>query len=389
MTDLHSQPEMDALLKLISPFTKQSELATLTFEKLDLNTFINLVNRHHVHWHVNNSLTKYSIPIPASLRDTLFNKLTANMKQALSNIKELKRLSVLFEEAGIDFMPLKGVVLGQFLYGDPLKRHAGDLDLFFCESDVQRVSDILIKNGYMRIIPASEPNKTQWRHIYHFWKHLVFRHKESGRSLELHFRFVSQPQRFDFDWNSTPTQTVELDGVKFKLLTPEYLFLFLVKHGGWHGWSSLHWLLDVAMMLSAENSIVLKPVLEKATTSDADKWVQFALALLQDLFDYKTDNVSTISHHNRTTINRLARYSNNAIFSFTKYSFRTNINHVTYHLSCINKFSEIKYVIDGYVMDTQDWDRIKLPNSLFFLYYVLRPFTRILRLLKVFRNYHE
>ena len=304
MIDLHSQPEMDVLLRLISPFTDKSALEPLTFDRLDSTTFIELVDHHHVHWHVNNALSNLAIPVPEMVRDALFHKITANMKQALSNIKELKRLAALFGEAGVDFMPLKGVVLGQALYGDPLKRHAGDLDLIVGKSDVQQASELLIKHGYVRIIPASNPNKAQWRHIHRFWKHLVFRHNESGRSLELHFRFVDQAQRFDFDWNRTPTQTVDVAGVKFKILTPEDLFLFLVEHGGWHGWTSLHWLLDVAMMLSPGNTIDLRTVIDKAKTSDSLEWVQLAFVLIEDLWGYIPKYEIMGHNHNDIRIKR-------------------------------------------------------------------------------------
>ena len=61
---------------------------------------------------------------------------------------ELGKLCEAFENAGIDFMPLKGPIISKY-YPEPWMRTSCDIDILVKEKDLDRAAEILIKNeGY-------------------------------------------------------------------------------------------------------------------------------------------------------------------------------------------------------------------------------------------------
>src|ERR1700681_921232 len=61
---------------------------------------------------------------------------------------KLLRLLELFQAAEIPVIPLKGPVLAQILYGDPVLREFEDLDLLVRKRDVLRALQLLNAHGY-------------------------------------------------------------------------------------------------------------------------------------------------------------------------------------------------------------------------------------------------
>ena len=86
---------------------------------------------------------------------------------------ELSRIKNTLEEAGIDYIPLKGAVIRE-LYPEPWMRTSSDIDVLVRVSDHERATDVICeKLGYMLREKES--------------KHDVSLYSESGVHLELHY----------------------------------------------------------------------------------------------------------------------------------------------------------------------------------------------------------
>jgi putative nucleotidyltransferase-like protein len=99
------------------------------------------------------TLTAAGVP-PAS-RESLALSARACVAWNLRLRHELGRLLAAFDRARIAVMPLKGPVLADQLYPDPLLRSTGDLDLLVRHVDCVAAEEVLRGLGYRRL-PASE-----------------------------------------------------------------------------------------------------------------------------------------------------------------------------------------------------------------------------------------
>lgn len=89
-----------------------------------------------------------AVPIPQRAAEDLHSAFEKNARWNLALSAELCRLSELFERHAIAFVPLKGPVLSQQLYGDLSMRCSSDLDWLVHRRDVLRVRDVLSASRY-------------------------------------------------------------------------------------------------------------------------------------------------------------------------------------------------------------------------------------------------
>jgi hypothetical protein len=78
-------------------------------------------------------------------------------------------------------------------------------------------------------------------------KDFVYWHPQKQICVELHWRLF---QDWDcFDPFKVPHKTIALGGQTFRTLSPEYNLLYLATHGCESGWSRAQWSQDIAMLL--------------------------------------------------------------------------------------------------------------------------------------------
>ncbi|MDR3744882.1 MAG: nucleotidyltransferase family protein [Acidobacteriaceae bacterium] len=153
----------------------------------------------------------------------------------------------LFQAKGVNVLALKGPVLAELLYPDPVLRPFSDLDLLVRKQDVAHASSILAQEGY-----ALSPHlaRLSLRTLLRLNYALLFRHGR-GAYVDLQWEVgpSDYPFRFDMEilWRSS-SQT-RIDGREVACLSPESLLLYLCVHGTKHMWSRLLWMGDVARLV--------------------------------------------------------------------------------------------------------------------------------------------
>lgn len=172
--------------------------------------------------------------------------------QYLEELHEILVLSDLFKENGIEFVPLKGFLLSWRLYNDPIYRSQVDIDFLIDLPYMDKAIDLLEERGYRPFI-YPWPGKKRRRDLLARHNHEIqYFHPGKNIGIDLHWDFLHhlisplrsvKEQVFD---NLVP---VQFEGRIFRVLNPEYELLYLVIHGGWHGWNRLKWLVDVNQLL--------------------------------------------------------------------------------------------------------------------------------------------
>ena len=134
---------------------------------------------------------------------------------------EYGRICTLFEEEGIDYIPLKGAVL-RALYPEPWMRTSCDIDLLIKEEQID--SAIALLKGKLNC-------KTDGKRTFHD----VHVHTESGVHLELHYNLKEDLEPMDgvllkaWDY-ALPDQ----ERPHRYLQSPEYLVFHQIAHAAYH-----------------------------------------------------------------------------------------------------------------------------------------------------------
>lgn len=148
--------------------------------------------------------------------------------------RELFEIAAALDQAGLEFVVLKGITHSPALTPDPLTRAQGDIDLWMERSSISEAKGILVRLGYIpigsskcrHIDPMARP--TDWR-----WRGDRF-DPEMPISIELHYELWSEetegipvPSQEGF-WQRKTRR--EFDGREFKVLRQEDLIGFAALH---------------------------------------------------------------------------------------------------------------------------------------------------------------
>ena len=158
-------------------------------------------------------------------------------------IKErLKACAPLFSQSEIPYAVIKGAVLSQALYGDPLIRTSGDIDVLIRREDADRTKQLLIANGFVQgrvtddgIVPFSRRELLFQAAMSHQTAPYV---KATGNSLcpyvnvdvNMDILWGESGERTDMGFVLSHTEEGSLFNVSFQKLMPEMEFLALCLH---------------------------------------------------------------------------------------------------------------------------------------------------------------
>src|SRR5208337_1343732 len=274
---------------------------------------------------------------------------------------ELARVLRLLGDAGIPALPLKGVALGESLYGDAALRVCSDIDVLVPTKNVAEAFHFLLSSGY-------EAEFTQPRLldlVVRYGKHCILTRQDCMRAyfLELHSGLLwgGQLERelLEEIWSGASRKSFY--GVPAFALSAEWEFLYLAVHAAQHGWLSLRWYVDLDR-LCRRGMIDWKRVNEKAKWLGWQAAVRSSLAACASLFETPVDPALGSTPPPRRS--RVPRPSNLQVPSENLFLFRL----------LKTPARKLRYLGIRLLVPTPAECRLlPLPASLFFLYYVLRP----------------
>lgn len=161
-----------------------------------------------------------------------------NAKRVMVMTAELIRIWQRLELKRIPALAIKGPVTAHTLYDDPANRVFCDLDLLVPRESLADARKVLSECGY-------QPTGSDEIGIARFTE-LSLENAANGIHVDLHWAltppdwYVSMP---DGLWQRA--SRIAISGCEISTLGEEDTFLYLCIHGAKHGWSSLHWLMDL------------------------------------------------------------------------------------------------------------------------------------------------
>lgn len=353
------------------------KIVSLRDECTDWGAFTALVNRHEVSALVYASLRKHAVNLfPDNVREKLKERSEQVRRQALLHAAELVRLIRKFAGHGIEVLPLKGMMLSLQLFGDPGMRHSRDMDLMVKLEDLDRSDRLLEAEGYRRIFPGAGMTARQRRYLISEGCHYGYQHERLGLHLELHWRCdLWTPELSEELWSGC--RQVDWMGVRIKCPAEDALLLFLCDHGARHKWMRLKWLGDVAMLLSQRPAECddlltiarrLDLTLILAQTALLTHWL-YGIPLSEPLRNLIIREKSAFA---------LATEALDAMLGADRYRFLNGLRDMRYNArlkTTLSRYTALKRLR----ISPTDFEEFPLPDSLFWLYYPLRPILWIKR----------
>ncbi|MFE4238712.1 nucleotidyltransferase domain-containing protein [Peribacillus butanolivorans] len=353
------------------------------FTDINWDDFLYLARHHRIYPLVYSKLKKFDKElIPIEIIQTLYHEYKKNTYQMLQLCAEMEQVSNLFTEHQIRLLFLKGPVIAADIYGDISLRTSKDLDILIPRTDLKKTEELLLNQGYERVEVL--PTLYEWKWSKH---HVTYFHPKKRIELEIHWRLHPAPSKepnFNELWERKRISKLTSYPVYF--LGDEDLFLFLVDHGARHGWFRLRWLVDIDQMIrkriiNEKNNALLKNLQQHYLG-------RHALILSSQLLNTPINE----EMQSLTTGKRSRKQAQMAIFyiiemgnslSDEPFSIKLNLHKSfvlnLYQFSIKSNLQKVFYIIKLFYPSPADTEILRLPKSLQFLYFPLRPFLWVWR----------
>lgn len=215
----------------------------------DWDGVLSAADRHGMILHLERCVrTLETDSAPRDVRDALDRRRRASAVATLRLGKQLFSLLVGLQEGGIHAISLKGPALSAQVYGDPLMRHPGDIDLLVDRPVLERA---------ITILEAVQYRETQ-THLHPLTRKRIQRQgpevemiHDFGAPVEIHWALAPASVSFQPDLAQMRSRAIDvaLWGRSVPVLAPEDLLLYLCLHGAKHHWWRLILFCDLAALV--------------------------------------------------------------------------------------------------------------------------------------------
>lgn len=326
---------------------------------------------------------------------------TVYTSHSLSQIQALAFIMEDFKNNGINALSLKGPLLGMEVYGTPELRYSADLDILIEPDEMEKAKERMLQMGFSeqqreeRIFDTS-PKRSLVRELEKDKedKHEVF--TKNGMRVELHYEA-------DTHWNVAFSALWNARREKKLLGRTVYCFgeydnlAYLICHASGHSFDRLNWLAEIAELFkngSLDYDVLYNNMVEKGVgvllLSTLILLSRIPAICLPDIscscfsFTHKNDYVQLeydrkISGDIRIGVKladivgeHIAGEANEDNVTNTQYPYLLPRYGVRQRRSAY-----IKHMLQPCEADLS---LVDLPDSLFFLYYLIRPFYKLWRM---------
>jgi Uncharacterised nucleotidyltransferase len=190
--------------------------------------------------------------IPTSTWNQLDYRMAAHIRRALRLTQLLHTVNDALAQAGISALAYKGPVLAERLYGDVAMRQFFDLDLFLPPVQVALAADVLKRIG---LLAHTEFRPAEWRELLKSGYELTFDGFGNRNLVEVKWRVLPRFYAIDLATEELfeRAQIRIVSDKPLLTLSDEDMFLVLCSHAGKHAWCKLSWISDIARLVSCAN----------------------------------------------------------------------------------------------------------------------------------------
>jgi Uncharacterised nucleotidyltransferase len=386
-TNLTMNPETNLIVLCARIFLSNSEssvLRSILAEPLDWRVLEQNAENHVVMPLVAYVLSHHVAELmPQDRRERLQERLVRAARNNLAWVQEWLKILKVLTEVGIPVISFKGPTLGLMAYRNLALREFTDLDLLIQPGDVLKTRDVLIRNGYVLNSAVHSDTDAALTHSSH--RQISFVDGNREITVDLHWGLL--PEMFPFQlevgqlFESALVESHER--VSFLSLSPEHSLLLLCAHGTKHCWSNLRWLCDVACHIQSNPSLDWDLCVRLAEPAGCELVFKHSLLLMAQVLGLELPAPIRQYASRDTKAHSLAETARTFLF-------RQNDDRSRYLDDRSDYMEVLRYRLAfakgprwragaalvlrrAFVPNEADWQRVRLPRPLYFLYYLIRP----------------
>lgn len=362
---------------LISIITDGCDKDKELLRNIQWGEFLDLTEHHRLFPIVYKKLKNQSLyPVPSQVLLTLEAWYKRNTFHMLHLCAEMEMVSRWFLEKEVECLFLKGPLLANEIYGNTSMRTSKDLDILIKLSDLEKVNQILLENGYT--------SDKYIRTVLDDWKwknhHIEYTNADTGSCLEIHWRLNPGPGKepsFKELWNRRRESPINQYPVY--LLSLEDLLVYLVTHGARHGWFRLRWLVDISELRKKDVSYEKVDALIIKYDYDHLAGQAFLLssALLKVEIPFEMKRFTFMKKSQKLALHsgEFIKSKENLHNEDLPKDIQTSYHSYLYSIKTLQQ----KYLslLNAIFPVPEDMQILPLPKRLYFLYLPLRPFIWI------------
>ncbi len=317
--------------------------------------------------------------VPPVIRERLEADFRRVRIRNLFLIGELRRLLNSFDEAGIRALPIKGALLA-VQYPDPALRSFNDLDIIVPRAEVERATAALRRFGY-----APQPEFSPAQEAFWF-KHKVERLFADGAgivNIDLHWGLfgesMSRAFKLERIWKELHTTTLPGARQPARTLAPEDALLYLCVHAANSMYERMNWVTDIAVHLRAHPQLDWEQVFGQAIAGGERRALMLGLVFVNELLRVPLPPAVV----ERLRLDRASRRLVRDMFRSMTEGVSANADPLVSLKLRLLLREEAKDKLRSFVWSFMrpslaDWDAVRLPDKLAWLY----PAVRVRRMLK-------
>jgi len=301
---------------------------------------------------------------PPEVLTRLANELRQSAARSLLLSSELIALHELFETCGIHAIPYKGPVLAALLYSGSMSRQFNDLDIFVPERDVGKVTALLEARGYRSRLALS-------------WEHSFVR-DDTGVMVDVHWAFTNRlfPFRLSMDDTWPYVQEVMVAGRALSTFSIEHTLLIQCANAAKDDWLSLGQIYEIGQLIRGKD-INWTRVRLISEHLGCERVVYLGLFLAHELFGvFLPDEIAQAIRVDRIVIGLAGEVI--ARMGFSRQFEQSYVANEYFRMKMWTRFQDkipfLRRIVRFLVTPNEkDLEVFRLPRSLTFVYYLIRP----------------
>jgi len=324
--------------------------------------------------------------IPSTVLDYLKDFYFQNTQHNLLLVSRLVQLIQLLHEAGMESVPLKGMLLSKELYDSYAIRQGGDIDILIRPEDVALFVEILKEHGYQLMYPYSM-NQLIALSIISREKDIKMIEPKGNIIVEIHWRVSSHEliRRSEAEsiWQNLEETT--LQDVGTKIFNQESMLMFLCFHAFNHQWNWVFHLWEIDQYVRKHPDLDWDWILNHVHNFGGINVLLLSLMVVNQLLGTQIPQIIQVqissNQQVRTLFNQItiepvrfevkAESSINFLRLKDRLTLKKNIMGRVHQL--------IRYAIAPHHSDIIAFD---LPPALHFLYFLISPFRLLFKTIR-------
>jgi hypothetical protein len=318
-----------------------------------------------LYWHLQQNFPLAS-PHKHEQRIKSFHNTVRNLFLSAALLKILEALRC----AGIRALAYKGPALAMLLFDDFTLREMSDVDILIDHASFSAARKVLIGLGYQSDFPHS---RKQDEARLRCDCECEFSDSHGQVRVDLHWQIIAPhlAQRFDFNELWDRRREVTLGQKSVPTFSAEDTTLVLAVHGGKHMWQRLSWLADFAESLRQE--LDWKKLRVSARQARAERMLLLGLALAEEVMEVQLPSEFEAAVRNDAVVQTNAAGVARELFEDTSRSESRGDRWFTLVKLADSQWDGMRSAARfAFGSGPREWQTVRLPDSLFAFYRLLR-----------------